>query len=454
MDYATLAKDIIHLVGGKENVKNVMHCITRLRFFLHDELKADTEAIKSLKGVMSVIISGGQYQVVIGNEVEGVFNAVMQQLGDDFTDQKPVKSDSAEKQKNVVMRFLETITGTITPVIGFLGAAGILKGILSLLTTFSWLSTTSGAYLILNALADSLFYFFPIILGYSAGKKLGGNPFLPAIIGGALVHPTITAALAQSGITFFGIPVVLMNYTCSVFPIIVAAYLCAVSEKWIATWMPSYLKQIVTPLLIISVVGTITFLVVGPAVTYLGNAIADGVLAIYSFSPILTGILIGAFWQLLVVFGLHWGLIPIIINNILINGADPLMAMLFVSILTQIGSALGIALKTKDTETKEIAIAATISALFGVTEPALYGLSLKYKKALLCSCLGGAVAGGFFGIVNAQAYGVAGGIFGVMSMINPAGIDFSMYAFLIAFAIAVFGSAALIYIIGYENKDA
>lgn len=452
MKYATLAQDIIRLVGGKENVTNVIHCITRLRFSLVDEKKADTEAIKALKGVMSVIISGGQYQVVIGNEVEGVFNAVIEALG--MEENKQTQQPSSAKQKNVVMRFLETITGTITPVIGFLGAAGILKGILSVLTTFSWLSTEAGAYLILNALADSLFYFFPIILGYSAGKKLGGNPFLPAIIGGALVHPTISAALGQTGLSFVGVPIVLMNYTCSVFPIIVAAYLCSLAEKWIATWMPSYLKQILTPLLIITVVGTITFLAVGPAVTYLGNAIADGVLAIYSFSPILTGILIGAFWQLLVVFGLHWGLIPIIINNIMINGADPLMAMLFVSILTQIGSALGIALKTKDTETKEIAIAATISALFGVTEPALYGLSLKYKKALICSCIGGAIAGGFFGLVNAQAYGVAGGIFGFMSMINPAGIDFSMYAFGIAFVIAVFGSAALIYMIGYENKDA
>ncbi|MFR7591603.1 MAG: PTS transporter subunit EIIC [Longibaculum sp.] len=446
MNYKQVAKEIISLVGEKDNITNVIHCVTRLRFFLKDESLANTKALKSKKEVLGVIQQGGQYQVVIGQEVSMVYDEIQKELsGQEMTVEK------SEKKKNIVVAFLETLTGTITPVIGFLGAAGILKGILSILTTFHWLSSDAGAYILLNALADSLFYFFPIILGFSAGKKLDTNPFIPAIIGGALVHPTIIALVGQNHLSFFGLPITLMNYASSVFPIIVAAWLCSYVEKWFNKILPATVRSILTPLLTITIVGVITFLAVGPIVTMIGNGIASAVLAVYDFSPIITGLLIGAFWQILVVFGLHWGLIPIVINNVLQNGFDPLMAMLGVSILCQIGAALGVALKTKDGEVKEIAIAATISALFGVTEPALYGLTLKYKKVLIASCIGGGIAGAVTGLLHASYFGVAGGIFGALSAINPAGIDISFYAFFISFAIAVLGSAILIYVIGYED---
>ena len=387
---------------------------------------------------------------MIGQEVVKVFDEVQKELGNDMKDSKAVSSPS--KSKNPVIMFLETLTGTITPVIGFLGAAGILKGILSLLTTSQIIDTEAGTYILLNALADSLFYYFPVILGFSAGKKLNTNPFIPAIIGGALVHPTIVSLVGETGLTFLGIPITLMNYSSSVFPIIVAAWLCSIVERWLNKKLPISLQAIITPLITIAIVGSVTFLAVGPAVTAIGNGIASAVLFVYKFSPVVTGFLIGGFWQLLVVFGLHWGLLPIVINNVLqkwlrsVNGYARCINSL------QIGAALGCALKAKDKQTREIAIAATISSMFGVSEPALYGFTMKYKKVLICSSIGGGVAGAVTGLIGASYFGVAGGVFGFLSSINPAGIDISFYGFLIAFAIAVFGSAALICIVGYEEK--
>lgn len=303
-DYEKIAREVIAGVGGADNITDVMHCVTRLRFFLKDEAKADTPAVEQISGVLGVIVQGGQYQVIIGNDVTDAFSAVESALGRN-TFAEAVRP--AQEPKNPVVAFLKTLTGTITPVIGMLGAAGILKGLVSLLSTVGVLAADSGAYLVLNALGDSLFYFFPVILGFSAGNKLGGNPFIPAIIGGALVYPSVVSAVGGESLSFFGIPLVLMNYTRSVFPIIVAALLCSVVEKQLNRVLPASTRMILTPFITIAVVGAVTFLAVGPVVTALANLVSTVVLTVYGFSPALTGLLIGAFWQLLVVFGLHWG---------------------------------------------------------------------------------------------------------------------------------------------------
>lgn len=448
MNFDTLASEIIDLIGGQQNINDLTHCVTRLRFRLKDEEVAQTEPIKNLDGVIDVIQSGGQYQVVIGTQVTNVFDAIQQQLGGVAADSE---NTTEEAKGNPIKNLLQTLTGTITPVIGIMGSAGILKGLLSIVATFNWLATDSGAYLLLNALSDSLFYFFPIILGFSAGTKFKSNPYIPAIIGGALVYPGIVSVLDATGLSFFGIPIVLMNYASSVFPIIVAAWLCSKFEAFLKAHLPSAIQLIIVPLITIVVIGVVTFLAIGPLVTYAGDALAQAILWIYNLSPMITGLLIGAFWQILVVFGLHWGLIPFVVNNIMVNGHDPLMAMLGVSILCQIGAALGVLIKTKDVKLRELASAATISALFGVTEPTLYGLTLKYKKVLIFSCIGGGLAGALVGITRAEYFGVAGGIFGMLSAINPEGIDISFYMYLAAFAVAVFGTALLIKIFGYHE---
>lgn len=452
MNHSKLAADVIEGVGGKENVQDVIHCLTRLRFFLADESAADAARLEAMPGVLGVVNQGGQYQVIIGSEVKSVYNEVVRQLDIAGGGEAQIDAPGKGEPANPIMRVLKILTGTITPVIGVLGAAGILKGVMSLLTTAGIIAADSGAALTLSALGDSMFYFFPIILGFSAGKKLGCTPYLPAVIGGALVYPSIVAATGSEGLTFFGLPLVLMNYTCSVFPIIVAAWLCSLVEPRIDAVLPSSARMVLTPFLTILCVGVVTFLVVGPVVTTISNLVASAILSVYALSPAVTGLLIGAFWQLLVVFGLHWGLIPIVVNNITMNGSDPLMLMLAVSILCQIGAALGVALKARG-EDRELAIASTISALFGVTEPTLYSFTLKYRRVLIASCIGGGVAGAVMGIMGATFYGMAGGVFGFLSSISPQGIDISFYAHAIAFAIAVFGTAAIIFVTGYKGKD-
>lgn len=455
MNHHELAQQIVDRVGGPTNVIKVIHCITRLRFFLKDETIAKTEEINELKGVMSVVKSGGQYQVVIGSQVGAVYSEVIDILGTKFSGEEAPSAEEvqeAPKKKNVFNRFLETLTGTITPVIGPLAAAGILKGILALLTIFKLITAESGAYLLLNALADALFYFFPILLGFSAGKKLKTNPYIPAIIGAALVHPTVVAQLANVDLDFFGIPVVLMNYSSSVFPVLVAAWLCSYVEKWLNKKLPSATQLILTPLFTMVVVGVLTFLLIGPVITFLSGQLATVVFWIYNLSPMITGFILGGFWQILVIFGLHWGMLPISIGNFMANGHDPLLAILAVSIFCQLGAALGMLIKTKDPIQKEIAAGATISAMFGVTEPTLYGICLKFKRVLWFSILGGGIGGAIMGAMNAEAYGVAGGVFSLFGGINPAGIDHSFYAMLISFVVAVFGTAALVFIFGYEKR--
>ncbi len=449
-DYQQIAREVIAGVGGKDNIVDVMHCVTRLRFFLKDREKADTSAVEGVKGVLSVVEQGGQYQVVIGSDVADAYDAVRQQLG---------RSEGAQnlsltaESKNPIVIFLKMLTGSVTPVIGMLGAAGVLKGIASLLSTAGLVAADSGTFLVLNALGDSLFYFFPIILGFSAGKLLGGNPFIPAIIGGALVYPSVVSA-AGTTLTFAGIPLVLMNYTCSVFPIIIAALVSSKVEKLINRVLPASMRTVLTPLITVTVVGVLTFLIVGPIVNTLANLISTAVLTVYGVAPVPTGMFMGAFFQLLVVFGLHWGIIPVLVNNVAQFGSEPLVLMIAVSMFAQSGIALGVALKARrGSEDRETAIAAFISSLFGVTEPTLYAFTLKYRRTMLLACATGAVTGAVMAIMGATFYGTAGGVFGFICSISPQGIDISFYAYIVAFVMAVLGTAALIFALGYKGDE-
>lgn len=449
MDYGLLASQIIEKVGGKENIADAFHCLTRLRLILKDPSKADTAAVESLKGVLSVVEQGGQYQVVIGNEVKDVCKEVIVQTGLEAKDASPAKP---EEIKNPILNVLKVITSTMTPVINILGAAGVLKGFLSLLSTIGLVAADSGAYLMLNALGDSMFYFFPIILGFTAGKRLGCTPYIPAVIGGALVYPSVVAAVGGEPLSFFGIPWVLMNYTSTVFPIIIAAWLCSLVEPRINKVLPASAAGVLTPFFTILLVGVATFLAVGPAATLVANALVSVVFAVYDFSAILSGALLGAFFQLAVVFGLHWGLIAVLITSIAANGQEPLIFMIGISMLAQTGVALGIALKSRG-ELRDYSIAACVTSLFGITEPILYGLTLKYRRALVISLVMGGITGAVAGLMGVSFYGTAGGIFGFVSSISPNGIDVSFYGYCVAFLIAVFGTAAVIYFLGYEGKD-
>ncbi|MCV9886735.1 beta-glucoside-specific PTS transporter subunit IIABC [Metabacillus halosaccharovorans] len=449
MKYEQLAKDIILNVGGKENVSSVVHCITRLRFKLKDESKANTEVLKNMDDVVTVMKSGGQYQVVIGNHVPDVYKAVLDVSG--LQAQSPV-DDDGEKQK---ASFIDIISSIFTPVLGVLAATGMIKGFNALFIAMGWLESTSGTYQILNAIGDSLFYFFPIFLGYTAIKKFGGSPFIGMAIGGSLVYPTLSGLTAGEPlytlfagtmfespiyITFLGVPVILMSYASSVIPIILSAYFAAVVEKRLRKMIPDVVKTFIVPMFTLLIVVPLTFIIIGPISTWAGNLLGMATLYIYNLSPIIAGIFVGGLWQVLVIFGLHWGLVPIAINNITTMGQDPILATTMAASFAQIGAVLAVYLKTKQQKLKTLSIPAFISGIFGVTEPAIYGVTLPLKKPFIISCIGAAIGGGIIGAAGTQLYMVGGmGVFSVPSFISPTdGITFGLWGAIISF-VAAFG---------------
>ncbi|OLS40457.1 beta-glucoside-specific PTS transporter subunit IIABC [Bacillus sp. MRMR6] len=432
MKYEQLARDIVKNVGGKENVNSVVHCITRLRFKLKDETKANTDAIKNMEGVVTVIKSGGQYQVVIGNHVPDVYKAVVDVGG--FHSQSAADDENADKQKS---SFIDIIASIFTPILGVLAATGMIKGFNALFTALGWLEPTSGTYQILNAIGDSLFYFFPIFLGYTAIKKFGGSPFIGMAIGASLVYPTLSTLTSGepittlfSGtvfqspvhITFLGVPVILMSYASSVIPVILAAFFGAKVEKWLRNVIPDVVKAFLVPFFTLLITVPITFLVIGPIATWIGVLLGQATLWLYNLSPMIAGFFVGGFWQVFVIFGLHWGLVPIAINNLTVHGADPVLGTMFGASFAQIGAVLGVWLKTKEQKLKTLSVPAFISGIFGVTEPAIYGITLPLKRPFIISCIGGAVGGAILGFCKSQIYMVGGlGIFGIPTYIDPAG---------------------------------
>ncbi|WP_064559748.1 glucose PTS transporter subunit IIA [Escherichia coli] len=313
-----LARKIVAGVGGADNIVSLMHCATRLRFKLKDESKAQAEVLKKTPGIIMVVESGGQFQVVIGNHVADVFLAVNSVAG---LGEKAQQAPENDEKGNLLNRFVYVISGIFTPLIGLMAATGILKGMLALALTFQWTTEQSGTYLILFSASDALFWFFPIILGYTAGKRFGGNPFTAMVIGGALVHPLILTAFENGqkadelGLDFLGIPVTLLNYSSSVIPIIFSAWLCSILERRLNAWLPSAIKNFFTPLLCLMVITPVTFLLVGPLSTWISELIAAGYLWLYQAVPAFAGAVMGGFWQIFVMFGLHWGLVPLCINN-------------------------------------------------------------------------------------------------------------------------------------------
>ncbi|GEK89601.1 PTS system beta-glucoside-specific IIA component, Glc family (TC 4.A.1.2.6)/PTS system beta-glucoside-specific IIB component, Glc family (TC 4.A.1.2.6)/PTS system beta-glucoside-specific IIC component, Glc family (TC 4.A.1.2.6) [Alkalibacterium putridalgicola] len=475
MAYEELAKKIIDNIGGTENVISVTHCITRLRFKLKDEEKANTETLKNMDGVVTVMKSGGQYQVVIGNHVPDVYEQVLKE--GNLGNAAESSEDSGEKG-NPFDRFIDLVSGIFQPVLGVLAATGMIKGFLALFVAAGWLSNTSGTYQILNATGDALFYFFPIFLGYTAAKKLNLAPFIGMAIGGALVYPSMaglsggetlytlfegTVFASPVVLEFIGIPVILPQggYGSTVIPIILSVIFAAKIEKLMKKVIPDVIKLFIVPFATLLIVVPLTFIVIGPIANIAANMIGAATLAIYDFSPIVAGLVIGGLWQVLVIFGLHWGLVPVAINNLSVYGFDPILALSFIASFAQTGAIIGVMLKTKEQKVKTLSIPAIISGLFGVTEPAIYGISLPLKKPFIISCIGGALGGAALAVINARSFIIGGlGIFGYTNFLNPAEPGLGMVPWIIVISVAglIFG-AVVTYIVGFgtlfeENKVA
>ena len=481
------ARDIIAGIGGADNVKSVIHCITRVRFYLKDESLADDEAVSGTDGVIDVAKAGGQYQVVIGAEVGDVYDAIVAQLPGLGGGEVDSEAEAAPRPTTAVgwIKFgfsslIGVITGSMIPVIGVLAASGILKGILALLVQFKVVADSSDTYQIISAMADSMFYFLPIIIGFTAARRLGSDPIVVAIIGGVLAYPSLTHmanpdyvvktetgfempyhAVAQLGNTifntdFFGIPVSLPQtnaYAYSIFPIIVAAWLAARIEPYLKKWIPAVVRSIFAPLLEIFIVSTLVLVVFGPIVMAISGAIASGVTWVLNLSYPVAGLIIGGFYQCLVIFGLHWAVIPIISQQIADPGYSPLNAIVSATMIAQGGGALAIWLKVRSAKIKRMAGPATISAFCGVTEPAMYGLNLKYGRVFVTASIGGAVGGLLTGLFNVNMWGFTGAFVGFPSFVNPEGIDGSFTGFWIASLAALAVSFACTYFFGFKESD-
>ncbi|WP_413527669.1 beta-glucoside-specific PTS transporter subunit IIABC [Marinilactibacillus psychrotolerans] len=465
MAYEELAKEILDNVGGKENVNSLAHCITRLRFKLKDEGKANTEHLKKMDGVVTVMKSGGQYQVVIGNHVPDVYAQVVKEGNLDNASDSD--SDTGEKG-NPFDRFIDLVSGIFQPVLGVLAATGMIKGFNALFIALEWLTETSGTYQVLNATGDALFYFFPIFLGYTASKKLNLAPFIGMAIGGALVYPNIAGlsggetlyTLFEGSVfaspvvlEFLGIPVILPQggYGSTVIPIILAVLFAAKVEKVMKKIIPDVVKLFLVPFLTLLVVVPLTFIIIGPIANIAANLIGAATLGIYNFSPVIAGLLIGGFWQVLVIFGLHWGLVPVAINNLSVYGFDPILALSFIASFAQTGAIIGVLLKTKETKVRTLAIPAIISGFFGVTEPAIYGISLPLRKPFIISCIGGALGGAALALIDTKSYIIGGlGVFGYTNFLNPdvAGVG-NLYLIIAISLIAVVFGAVVTYLVGF-----
>ncbi|WP_413527141.1 PTS transporter subunit EIIC [Marinilactibacillus psychrotolerans] len=455
MNYDKLAAVIIDKVGGENNVNDVIHCATRLRFNLKDRSKADTEEIKNLEDVITVIESGGQYQVVIGDQVSEVYKYIVDILGINFKDEVDANDFDQQEDQSIFDKILGIVSGIFTPVIGILAASGILKGLLTALIVVGVIDDTSGVYQVLFAASDAFYYFLPIFLGFTAAKVFKTNQFMGAAMGAALVYPTLVE-MATSGaqLSFLNIPIVLMNYTQSVVPVIVSVYFLSVVEKFLNKVIPKTLKMIFVPLLILIIVVPISLMVVGPVTQTLSNLLAEGALALYGLSPLVAGLLLASIWQVTVIFGLHWAFIPIFINNIAVYGFDPINAMLYCTVFAQTGAAMAVMLKTKDAKLKGLATTATISGFLGITEPAIYGVNLPTKKPFIMACIGSGVGGAIAGAFGANMFGgfASGGIFGIPMFIDPsAGVTAGFIGFVISLGTAFVLSALLTYFIGFEE---
>lgn len=455
--YEQLAKNIVKEVGGKENIGSLTHCVTRLRFRLKDESKANDDVLKNMDGVVTVMKSAGQYQVVIGNHVPAVYADVCEIAG--------LGGDSASEEsvapQGIFNRLIDIISGCFQPILGPMCAAGIIKG-LNALVLFILGSTyeSTGTYLLLNAIGDAVFYFMPILLGWSAAKKFNVNPVTGMLIGAALCYPTIqNSTLASSSevlgslpllgdyyTNFLGIPFISGDYTSSVVPVLLIVAFAGKVQKVAKKYVPEMLQAFFVPFFVLLISLPVGFLIIGPIVTLLTNLLSNGFTALYNFSPVLTGFIVGAVWQVFVIFGLHWALVALAMINLSALGYDTILVGAFGCTFAQTAVVAAMYFKLNDPKQKALTVPSIISGICGVTEPAIYGFTLPKKLPFIFSCIGGALGGGVFTLLNGKSYIMGGlGIFGVVNYISSEGDASGMYGSFVCIIVSMVSAFLLTY---------
>lgn len=494
--YQKLAEEIVRNIGGRENIVSLTHCITRLRFKLKDEGKAKDDVLKGMDGVVTVMKSGGQYQVVIGNHVPEVYADVMALTGLDGdaaggdagvddrvrgvasggspAEHSAGNGDSGKNgnRGSLFNRAIDVISGIFQPILGIMAACGMVKGLNALFVAMGLYQAAGGGYLVLNAIGDGLFHFLPLFLGYTAAKKFGLKPMIGLVVGAIMCYPSMQGGALSAGgealytlfggsifesqvyLEFFGIPVIAMDYTGTVIPVIFVVYFASLCDKFFSRFVPDLVKFFFVPMLTLLVAVPVGFIVIGPLAVFGSAVIAEAVMTVRNFSPMLAGAIVGLTWQILVIFGLHWGFIPVYINNIMTLGYDNVMMPFFACTFATSAAVLAVFFKTKDRKLKEMALPNFISGIFGVTEPAIYGITLPLKTPFIISCIAGCIGGGFYGAFNFRKFMMGGmGIFEFPAMIEP---DGSMGNLIVAVTGVVITMviAFVATMVFYKDKDA
>ncbi len=447
--YDELSKTIVNLVGGEKNVATLTHCVTRLRFKLKDESKANEEELKKVQGVLSVVRGNGQFQVVIGNQVENVFNCIlsMYQINSDQVVSEEVKTG------NAFMRALNTMAAIVNPIVVALAGAGMIKALLVILTTtLGVLDSTGSTYKILAAAGNSVFYFLPLFLAVSSAKTFKCNPYIALAIVAALLEPNFTGLMGNAGdvTSFLNIPVVLMGYSGTLVPAIVSVYVYSKLEKLLKKFIPKSIELFTLSFVALIVMVPLTVMIIGPIGVTFANTIGNFVNFMSVRNGLLTGAIVGAGWTFLVMLGIHWGVVPIMINNIASYGFDYIRPMVAAATFASAGAAFGVFLKSKNKDTKAFALSTTVPALLGgVTEPIVYGISLKYKRPFVAQIIGGAIAGGFMGMMHTKAIVY---VFPALTTL-PAFVGETFVYYVIGISLAFIITAIITFVLGIEEND-
>lgn len=449
MDYQKAALEIIDSLGGENNINSVFHCITRLRFNLKDNEMPDRNALTRIDGVMGVNLSGDQFQVIIGNKVVQVFNEIQSALPSMAASNTTGGDESnARKGRNPLSLVFEVISGVFSPIIPAIAGAGILKGVLSLFVMLGWASSTSSTYQIMMAISDSVFHFIPIVLAFSAGLKFGANPYLSAALAAILFYPTLIGLFNSGQVVYFaGLSVSSVSYANSVIPIILSVWLLSYVERIFNRIIPAAIRIMFSPLLSLVIVAPIMLIFIGPAGISVGNALSSGIIWLVTNVGPLAGVIVGGTLSLMIITGMHYVLVPIMINNIAKLGFDPIKPMLFMANFGQAGAAFGVFLRSRNQKIKSLALTTSFSALMGVTEPAMYGINIRFKKPFAAALIGGAAGGCLAMTMGVKAYAFAlSGLPGLPSLVGP-GFAWALASLGLAFIV----SAAITVILGFDD---
>lgn len=449
MNFERIAKEVLENVGGANNVAHVTHCVTRLRFNLKDDSKADIDKIKKIKGVMGQVNKGGQFQVIIGNDVSDVYKELLK-LGN-FKSSNNQEEEKGAK-KGIITSVFDTIAGIFTPIIPAIAGCGMLKAFLGLFVALGLISTETQTYYIFSFISDAAFFFMPLLLAYTAGIKFKISPFLAMVIGGVLLHPSFSALVsAGEPVSFLGLPVRLVNYSSSVIPIILIVWLMSYVEKLANKFIPKVLRLVFVPLIVITVTAPIGLIVIGPLGTVIGDVLASGIMFIDSKATWTLPLIMGGLTPLIVMTGMHYSLYPALFTQLATLGYQTLMPGMLISNVCQGAAALCVSIKSKNSELKQLASSTGITALLGITEPAMYGVNLKLKKPLYAVLCGGALGGLYAGLTAVKGYTPSGsGLPGIAAYIGPEMSN--VVNILIACGIGFVATFIITWFIGFEDE--